>query len=151
MTTFVRGQMVRLNAGTVALLTLWLAVSCISCAEDDPLTGRLRARAVHQVEVQSFNSRDDGKILVELAVRSSVGPVLDVLTVTLLQYGADEEILPRDRVPLDLSGMDATGVIHLFTTLTSAGTGVEALSALVEYEPAEADYQDFPELQALLP
>ena len=137
----------QLSLVAVALLVL----SASACGDDDPLAARLQARAAHEVTVESFQSRDDDTILVELAVRSPIGPLLDVLTVTIRQHDAEQEVMHVERVPLDLSAMDATGVLRLFTRVTSAAAGVEALSAIVEPRPPEADYPDFPEIQEVLP
>lgn len=139
------------GAPLVALVTVVLLTFCTSCGDDDPLAARLQVRASHEVNVESFNSRDDDTILVELAVRSPRGPVLDTLTVTIRQHDLDQEVLQEDRVPLDLSAMDATGVLRVFTSVQSAGGAVEAISVVVEMAPAEADYKQFPEIQTVLP
>ncbi|MFQ5718266.1 MAG: hypothetical protein ACE5IK_01845, partial [Acidobacteriota bacterium] len=114
--------------GLVMALTMTLGTGC---GPEDPLAARLAQRLAHQVEVQSFNERDDGTLLVEVRVTSSVGPVLEALTVTLRQHDAGQEVLRQDRVTLDLSGMDRTGVVHLFATVPSAGAATESLSAVV--------------------
>lgn len=135
----------------VSLVSVALLALFTSCGDDDPLAARLRARAVHEVNVESFHSRDDRTILVELAVRSPVGPLLDVLTVTVRQHDSEQAVMQADRVSLDLAAMDATGVIRLFTIVPSAGETVQAISVVVEIAPAEADYTQFPEIQAVLP
>ena len=134
-----------------AVAVVVLAFSSASCGERDPVASRLQERGAHVVEVQSFTVRDDGTILVEVEVRSSIGPVVETLTVTVRQHDAERQILRQDRVPFDLSGMDATGVVRLYATVASAGEMVETLSAVFEYAPPEADYDQFPEIQEVLP
>jgi hypothetical protein len=122
-------------------------VPLLRCGEADPIVARLAERTHYAVDVLAFRSRDDGRILVELEVRAALGPGLETLTVTIRQHGANQDTLRRDRVPLDLSDMDATGVLRLYTEIPAHPGAVEALSAMVEREPPRSEYHAFPEIE----
>jgi len=128
------------------LLPLALLVSLAGCGEDDPLALRLAQRTHYSVDVISFSPRDDGRLLVEVEVRAGMGRSLKTLTATLRQHGPDQSVVRVDRVPLDLSGMDATGVIRLYAQVPSHHGTVDGLSALVETAPPASEYDQFPEI-----
>jgi hypothetical protein len=134
--------------GALALLLALALPAGLACRQEDPLAARLAQRTHYTVELSTFSARDDGTLLVEMAVRAGLGPRLDRLTVTVRQHAADESELRRDRVTLDLSEMDATGVQRLYTRVP-ADEATQALSVLVERDPPPSEYGDFPEIQAV--
>jgi hypothetical protein len=129
-----------------AFLPLLLLAPLLRCAEVDPLAARLAQRTYYTVDVITFSPRDDGRLLVEVEVRANMGRGLKTLTATIRQHGPDQSVVREDRVPLDLSGMDATGVLRLYTQVPAHNGTVDGLSALVETAPPASEYDQFPEI-----
>jgi hypothetical protein len=129
-----------------AFFPLLLLAPLLRCAEDDPLAARLAQRTHYTVDVITFSPRDDGRLLVEVEVRAGMGRGLKALTATIRQHGPDQSVVREDRVPLDLSDMDATGVIRLYTEVPAHDGTVDGISALVEHDPPPSEYVQFPEI-----
>ncbi|MFQ5669581.1 MAG: hypothetical protein ACE5HD_03550 [Acidobacteriota bacterium] len=120
------------------------------CQKPDPLAWSLAQRRLYQVAVVTFSQREGGDYLVELEVRTPMGGKLKTLTATLRQHDASHAVLREDRVPLDLTPMDATGSLRVYARIPAANGPVDSLSALVELDPPRSDYNQFPELDDLV-
>lgn len=132
-----------------AILLLILA-ACAACSEADPLMVRLAHRSHYQVDVVSFSPRDNGRLLVELEVRAGMGEHLKRITATIHQHSPAQDILVSDRVTLDLSQMDATGVIRVYADINAAPGELGGLSSTIERTPDAADYDQFPEIMEVM-
>jgi len=135
-----------LNLRQSAAASLLLLLAASACREADPLAARLAQRSHYQVDVVGFSPREDGRLLVELEARAGMGEHLSRLTATIRQHGTDKEILALNRVTLDLSGMDATGVVRVFTEVAAYQGEIQGVSALVEHAPPADEYDQFPEI-----
>ncbi|MFQ5767594.1 MAG: hypothetical protein ACE5ID_06375 [Acidobacteriota bacterium] len=131
------------------LLVLWILP--LACRQADPLAQRLAERASYTVQVAGFRPDDEGTYLVELVVRATLSQSLKTLTVTVRQHDAGGETLQEDLVPVDLGGMDATGVLRTYVHVKKSARDVETLSAIVETNPVPEDFDRIPELQGLRP
>ncbi len=130
---------------------MWVLAALLlagGCREEDPLARLLARRSHYTVEVVSFSARGEDRILAELEVRANMGSGLDRLTATVRQHDAEGAVLRQDQITLDLSAMDATGVLRLYSEVPAAPGEVAGLSALVEREPPASEYGQFPEIQA---
>jgi len=139
-----------MNCASAILLAAALALLVSGCAEEDPLGRRLAQRTHFQVSIVSFIPRDDGTLLVELEVSTLLSARLDTLTVTVRQHGEADRVLKQDRIPLDLSEMDATGVVRLFRKIPAYAEGdILSLTVTLEVDPPASEYGDFPEIEEL--
>lgn len=135
-----------MSRGLATTVGILLALTLLACGEADPLARRLSQRSHYQVDVLSFSPRDDGRLLVELEARANMGEHLPRITATVRQHAPGGEIVASDRVTLDLSGMDATGIVRVFSEVPAYAGEIEAVSSLVEREPPAAEYREFPEI-----
>jgi hypothetical protein len=96
--------------------------------------------------VVAFSPREDGRLLVELEARAGRAEHLQRLTATIRQHGTDQEILASERITLDLTGMDATGVVRVNAKVAAWRGDIQSVSAVVERNPPASEYAQFPEI-----
>ncbi len=127
-----------------------LAVSFLvsfSCIRPDPFQDALRERQILVVDLLSW-APSQGRILLEIAIKGQP-KTLSHLTVLVSQYDSAEAPLRRDRITLDLEGIQAVGALQALASVPMAESPPVSVSVEVEWIPPEEALGEFLELRSL--
>ena len=119
----------------------------LSCAQTDPFQNALRERQILVVDLLSW-APSQGLILLEISIKGRP-KTLSRLTVLVSQYDSAEAPLRRDRITLDLEGIQAIGALQTLASVPMAESPPVSVSVEVEWVPPEEALGEFPELRSL--
>ncbi|MFQ5743053.1 MAG: hypothetical protein ACE5HV_05620 [Acidobacteriota bacterium] len=138
-----------------ALLGALTILACAPPTAEDLVAGILATRNQFEVRLNSWVEREDGGAqpylyLDVLVVKNTQAP-LGTLTVMAEQLDAEGNTLARQRLALDVSGLESSLSQSLTLEVRPAIEGVDGLRLYIEPSPPRSDWDQFPELEQVRP
>ena len=146
----------RTCALVAALLVTAGAVACSPPSAEDLVADVIATRNQFEVSLSSWIDRDADTaqpwLYLDVAVVKNTEEQLSRLTVLVEQLDADNEVLSSQRVPIDVSDMDVRGLSKTYgVEVRPMSPGVEGVRLVIEPNPPEDTWDQFPELDRVRP
>jgi len=146
----------RTCALVAALLVTAAAVACSPPSAEDLVADVIATRNQFEVSLSSWIDRDADTaqpwLYLDVAVVKNTEERLSRLTVLVEQLDADNEVLSSQRVPIDVSDMDVRGLSKTYgVEVRPMSPGVEGVRLVIEPNPSEDVWDEFPELDRVRP
>ncbi|NKB86908.1 MAG: hypothetical protein GKS06_01635 [Acidobacteria bacterium] len=138
-----------------ALALLMLAIVAPACSPpsaDDLVRGVMEQRRNYTAELKSWAQREDGSLYLDiLVVNNNAEGSLRNLTVLVRQLDADDNVIGESRESLNVSTLTPGLGQPVGVTVAGASARVEGAYVVIEPQPEEAEWSDFPEFDAVRP
>jgi len=135
-----------------ALVLAFVAPACSPPSAEDLVRAVAEQRNNYSATLQSWTQREDGSLYLDvLVVNNNAESSLRTLTVMVEQLDADNNVLGSSRGVLDVVSLTPGLGQPVGLTLAGAAAQVEGIRLFVEPLPAEDDWPDFPEFDAVRP
>jgi hypothetical protein len=135
-----------------AVILVLVAAACSPPSADDLVRGVVERRNNYTAELKSWTQREDGSLYLDvLVVNNNPEGSLRTLTVLIEQLDADGNVLGASREVLDVVALTAGLGQSVGVTLAGVAPQVEGIILRRETQPAEEDWAEFPEFDAVRP
>ncbi len=146
----------RTRALLTALLVSVTAIACSPPSAEDLVSGVIATRNQFEVSLSSWIDRDAETtqpwLYLDVAVVKNSEAQLTRLTVLVEQLDANNAVLASQRVPIDVSDMDVRGLSKTYgLEVRPMAAGVEGVRLVIEPNPSEDTWGEFPELDRVRP